>query len=217
MRFKDLSGSVWGRLTVIRPIPERKRNEVVYLCRCICGEEAEVLGYNLKMGNTQSCGCLRRERTQERVRLKPFEALYRHLGRTARKGNHAVGISYKDFVSFTKITKCHYCGTPVVWREHKLIVDIHRYNLDRADGNLGYTKDNLVVCCKRCNYGKGYLFTYDEWWDMTKGFRERYERAAESTNTESANNESGEVQSGSDSGESVRQEVGYEDIPAAGR
>ncbi len=47
--------------------------------------------------------------------------------------------------------------------------------------------------------------------------KESDERAAESTNTESANNESGEVQSGSDSGESVRQEVGYEDIPAAGR
>ena len=33
----------------------------MYLCRCTCGADIEVIGYCLKSGNTQSCGCLRKE------------------------------------------------------------------------------------------------------------------------------------------------------------
>jgi hypothetical protein len=60
------TGLSYGRLVVIAPA-----SMVGYwVCRCQCGEEAVVRGGNLSTGNTQSCGCLRREISQRKgVRL----------------------------------------------------------------------------------------------------------------------------------------------------
>ena len=70
MRFVDLSGQRFGRLTVL----ERTENkhyrcgqvQAQFLCKCDCGNEITVLGGNLKTGHTQSCGCHRAQKTAER-------------------------------------------------------------------------------------------------------------------------------------------------------
>ena len=56
----DLQGKKFGRLTVIGSKPPEKQ-----ICQCDCGKVVEILTYNLTSGNTQSCGCLQRERTSE--------------------------------------------------------------------------------------------------------------------------------------------------------
>ena len=56
----DISGQTFGRLTVIEPATGGKQR-----CLCSCGNLVEVLTYNLKNGNTQSCGCLQKEKTSE--------------------------------------------------------------------------------------------------------------------------------------------------------
>jgi hypothetical protein len=59
--FIDLTGKTFGRLTVMARAANSKDNKAVFLCRCSCGREIEVLGVSLKSGNTTSCGCLHRE------------------------------------------------------------------------------------------------------------------------------------------------------------
>ena len=61
----DLTGQVYGRLTVIKrvddyisPSGDRK---VQWLCKCKCGKEVIVTGNNLRKGNSKSCGCYNRE------------------------------------------------------------------------------------------------------------------------------------------------------------
>lgn len=63
MKIKDLSGSVYGRLTVIGAAPVRlgKDKRVGWICRCTCGAEIVCIAKNLKSGATQSCGCIRVE------------------------------------------------------------------------------------------------------------------------------------------------------------
>ena len=39
----------------------------MYRCKCDCGNEIEVIGQNLKNGNTKSCGCLRGKNLKERL------------------------------------------------------------------------------------------------------------------------------------------------------
>lgn len=58
--FIDLTGKRFGRLTVLERADGKGRCK--WRCLCSCGNEVVVLGYNLKNGNTQSCGCLMRER-----------------------------------------------------------------------------------------------------------------------------------------------------------
>lgn len=59
--IQDLSGIRYGTLTAIKRIGKTKFNLSVWLCKCDCGKEKEVISGNLKTGNTTNCGCKRRE------------------------------------------------------------------------------------------------------------------------------------------------------------
>lgn len=63
MRKIDLTGQRFGRLVVIRECGRDKYGQVLWLCRCDCGNELVVRGYSLRIEETQSCGCLNRERS----------------------------------------------------------------------------------------------------------------------------------------------------------
>lgn len=65
MRFIDITGDRYGRLTVIGRAPNYlKRNGRPYtawFCSCDCGNQAIVLSINLRRQRTRSCGCLQVE------------------------------------------------------------------------------------------------------------------------------------------------------------
>lgn len=54
----DLTGQVFGNLTVIARAENDKRNKARWLCRCVCGNEKIVNAKHLRSGDTQSCGCM---------------------------------------------------------------------------------------------------------------------------------------------------------------
>ena len=61
MKFIDLTGQVFGRLTVIDRVVNSFGGKARWRCWCICGEETLAYSANLRRGHTQSCGCLRQE------------------------------------------------------------------------------------------------------------------------------------------------------------
>ena len=56
----DLTGRVFGRLTVKKRAPDRGVHPR-WLCACICGKESDVSGVALRTGGTRSCGCLKKD------------------------------------------------------------------------------------------------------------------------------------------------------------
>src|SRR5690625_3668667 len=66
-RFKDLSGERFGRLIAQKRVTP-KGEKAVWLCRCDCGNEVQVDRLNLTSGDTQSCGCLKKELEQKQLR-----------------------------------------------------------------------------------------------------------------------------------------------------
>lgn len=56
----DLTGQRFGRLTVIEKSNDYtfQTDEVVWKCKCDCGNYINIRGYSLRSGNTKSCGCL---------------------------------------------------------------------------------------------------------------------------------------------------------------
>jgi len=56
-RAEDLSGKVFGEISVISFSGRDSKNKLLWLCKCSCGKMITVLGANLKSGNTKSCGC----------------------------------------------------------------------------------------------------------------------------------------------------------------
>ena len=60
----DLTGKVFGRLTVLKrePKPEGSKNRHSrWLCKCSCGETIVTTSDNLLSGGTKSCGCIKKE------------------------------------------------------------------------------------------------------------------------------------------------------------
>ena len=57
--MNNLLGKRFSKLTVLEKMSKRKDKEIVWLCRCDCGKNTEVIGNYLTSGHTRSCGCLR--------------------------------------------------------------------------------------------------------------------------------------------------------------
>jgi len=56
----DLSGQRFGKLQVLRLLEKRTKNgQTRWLCQCECGAKSKVRKYDLLLGKTRSCGCLR--------------------------------------------------------------------------------------------------------------------------------------------------------------
>ena len=63
MQKMDLMCQRFGRLRVVGDITERKHRELQWLCHCDCGQDVIVLSGSLRSGNTKSCGCFHKERS----------------------------------------------------------------------------------------------------------------------------------------------------------
>lgn len=62
----DLTGQRFGRLTVIERAENGSNGAIRWRCRCNCGKIKTVVGFDLRRGHTQSCGCLRTEQLVDR-------------------------------------------------------------------------------------------------------------------------------------------------------
>jgi hypothetical protein len=121
-----------------------------YLCRC---------DSNLNRGQSKSCGCS----NSEARRTKPFWALFGKLKSQAQKMKHAMGLTFEQFLEFTKEKQCHYCKDSLIWKEFaKWKTNLGGYNLDRKDNSKGYSKENCVPCCGDCNKTRGDRYTYEK-------------------------------------------------------
>jgi hypothetical protein len=54
---KDLTGLLFGRLSVVERIASTAAGKAQWLCFCSCGNRRVVVGSHLLSGNTTSCGC----------------------------------------------------------------------------------------------------------------------------------------------------------------
>lgn len=58
---KDLTGKRFGKLVAIAPTDMRKYGHIVWKCICDCGNIKLVRSIYLTNGDTQSCGCLKKD------------------------------------------------------------------------------------------------------------------------------------------------------------
>ena len=107
---EDLSGKRYGRLTVIKRLP----NSSIWECRCDCGNTINTTTNHLKSGHTQSCGCLQKDRTSEA----------RFINLTGKKFGLLTVLSLNTELSNSKVKfyncKCQ-CGKNTIVRETCLI------------------------------------------------------------------------------------------------
>ena len=164
MRGEDLTGRTFGRRKVLGPAPKKYQKENrKWLCRCVCGKESVIKGSNLLSGRAKGC-----KQCNDASRKKPYEGRYNFLCSMA-EGRTTVELSYEEYLSFTETCECHYCDETILWEPYGSFSNGH--HLDRKDNSLGYSLENCVVCCPRCNRAKSNHFTYEEWMEIGKVIR----------------------------------------------
>lgn len=154
-------GDKFGLLTIIEHSHKDKAKRSFFNCKCDCGNEKVVAGSALKGGNTKSCGCILTKPNNYAEVTKILKS-YRH-------GAQAKGLDFdlsrEDFENILR-QSCHYCGIEKGNSIKCFNGEYFFYNgVDRIDSNKGYTLDNVVACCSKCNYAKRDLPVEDfkEW------------------------------------------------------
>lgn len=164
----DHTGKRYGRLVAIqicgKKIHSNNKTRNVWLCRCDCGDEVEVIGNYLTTRKTQSCGCLASDLTKERNKSKRKAIgdsaklfAWNNYKNQALKRGHEWSFTLEQFVEICQ-RDCHYCGSPP-----EIQVKLGSYSrwtrngIDRVDNSIGYTPENSVTCCFACNRMKSTL------------------------------------------------------------
>lgn len=153
IKAADMVGRTFGRLTVIKRAPNGPKWKVRFECRCSCGVTVVVASSHLCSGNSQSCGCLRREYDHVRTRkhglstVGKYHPLYSTWSQMIRRCYRTTCQSYADYGA-RGITVCDR------WRFGEngetgtecFIGDMgdrpKGTSLDRRDNQLGYSPTN---------------------------------------------------------------------------
>jgi hypothetical protein len=171
MKKENLLGQKFNRLLVLQeapPIGQRKR--IAWRCQCDCGIYKIVISESLKNGDTKSCGCLNKEQNKKsgkimgenNTKYSPQESSAR---RVWKKRYQDGNILFEDFYRLSQLN-CFYCDSPPNNIQNSAKMDKKAsqfakdngdfiYNgLDRVDSSKTHSINNVVPCCKYCNWAK---------------------------------------------------------------
>lgn len=150
--IKDLTGQVFGELTVLGISERRISNRLSWLCRCSCGKETVYPTYALIRGASTHCRNCRWGSESKDVRMERH--LFRRYINSAKKRNIQFSLTEQEFYAIIR-KPCRYCGKFRCSRnEHTKEVHTKFNGVDRLDNSKGYTTENSVPCCSYCNQAK---------------------------------------------------------------
>lgn len=145
----DMTGRVFGRLTVVGRIAGLRYDQARWACRCECGAEVILPGGWLRAGRNRSCGCYRRDRAGQLYRKHglsksaPYKMFY-----DARKRAVALGLPFTIEPSDIIVPAlCPVLGIPLSMTGPR----DGRPSLDRCIPALGYVPSNVCVISFRAN------------------------------------------------------------------
>ena len=129
-RFQDLTGEVFGRLTVIG-FAGSKGQTKQWMCLCSCGSRIIVNAGHMKNGHTKSCGCISLEARTPDELIPPPPTGLRHLALT--KGKYTV-VEEGDYASLSEFL-WYYDGRGYASRSTaEKEVKMHRFIMGEPEG-----------------------------------------------------------------------------------
>lgn len=172
----DLTGLTFDRLTVVKLHGKSAARNLIWECKCKCGNTCNITGKSLRSKGKKSCGCINREllivrnknnATHGMSGTKAYNTWARMKQRCEDINYHGYkdyggrGISVydkwsKDFTEFYK-----YMGDP----------PSKKYSIDRIDNDSNYEPGNVKwsTSTEQCNNRRGNVFITNNGKTMTIG------------------------------------------------
>lgn len=193
-KFRDLTGQVFGRLTVISKTDLRKNHSVVWKCVCSCKNTniVNITSNSLVRGDTKSCGCITKENAAKLGKIThtyankaskkylgaptQINTMYRNYKNSDMKKGREFNLTRDQFYKLTQ-GNCYYCGSApslYIWNSKYFgNKPFYKNGIDRVDSNIGHIPENCVSCCVICNRAKNNMTTEDflSWVDKLINFR----------------------------------------------
>ena len=146
-------------------------------CRCSCGRIETVKGTVLAQKARDKCTHCSRKLSKDLKRFEPGvvggNAIYRVYKNRAVDIEKIFEFTREEFEVIAK-SDCYYCGAaPSGVYKYPSGTPFIYNGLDRLDRKGHYTKENVVPCCKSCNYAK-HVLTCDEFLEKVKRIYERH-------------------------------------------
>lgn len=143
----NLEGKRFGKLLVVKDTGKRKTRRPIWLCKCDCGKECNVLGKYLLIGDTKSCGCYSKGNAHNRTGYRQVSgSVYYHIKSNAKRRGIPFEITPEQIDELFEKQNglCAISGVPIVlvpnYRDQS---KDNTASLDRIDNFKGYTYDNV--------------------------------------------------------------------------
>lgn len=143
MKLMNLAGQKFSRLRVDGH-SRRENRKTKWLCVCDCGNIKWIRSDSIKSSEYfGDAGNARR--------------WFTYYKSDAKRRNRQFDLTFEQFKTITS-RPCSYCGY-----EGNLFSDLHASRIaqpfqcngiDRVDNSIGYILENVVSCCKMCNFMK---------------------------------------------------------------
>lgn len=157
--LKDLTGKVFGRLTVLSRDPlNDSQDGARWKVHCACGIEKIIRSTHLLNKKTVSCGCWNIEK--KKLKQLSRASFVSHMFTRYKNGADARGIYWNltpEQLDDLMLGVCFYCGAEPLQknRTQRGNAGAFLYNgIDRLANHLGYFFENCVPCCGTCNVAK---------------------------------------------------------------
>jgi len=150
-----LLGKQFGDLTVIKEAGRNRWCQIMWLCKCKCGNEKIIHGRNLECGDSKTCGCGKFGSGKNNSNWKGYEKMpgsfWYHLkyGAGKRKLDFLVDQEETYKLLENQQFKCALSNLPIGFNNTTATA-----SLDRKDSSKGYTIDNVWWLHKDVNIMK---------------------------------------------------------------
>lgn len=169
-------GKQYGRLKVMAENGRSLFGQVLWLCECVCGSKVSVVGYDLRSGNSSSCGCLRADTVIDETGKKYGKLTVLKRIKVSKKTREAhwfcrcecgkeKAISGKGLRT-GRSTSCGRCSLPLIVEE-----------VGYSKHYLYHTWSNMMRRCYDSNnpnfkyYGGGGIKVYKDWHNPTNFYK----------------------------------------------
>lgn len=155
---KDLTGQTHGHLTILGLEDRIHRGVYRWRCRCFCGNEKVLKGYQITLAKVRSCGCLTRQNAN--IKHVGSGGIPGWLWAQSKASADRRGIPFRITTDQLRDQlesqdgKCALTGAKLVFVPSKAQCHSGNASIDRIDSGAGYEVGNIQWVTKAANVAK---------------------------------------------------------------